>query len=670
MSDSPNADEQTVREGGVSPGEQHARSDGSATDNREGGDVNIINTPPSANHRPGTEGQAVIPIAPSGRGVETPSVAAHHASTPSSVPLKEGQAISSFGFTNPFTGSAVTPVVLPMTASARELGSFGPPTSKHPVNGSPAKQFSTMTAQDVHSQLAVTIQALPSEAWISNDLSGSAILECVAPPLFNNFLHDTVGIHAVLIRERVVTAITKLIIQDESIQHKLREAWSQHLQDLTSSYTARASTVRNSQQQMVGGSVMGHSVLPAQHSSPTSTVVKSPSFMSEIPTRLNFNFNGPSQQVASDVTHPGIGNTATAVAGGGNVHVTFHTPSSQQSNFRILEELRDVTFYNWLKHNRKELLLADTANRRPFSALISQEVKEEIATDLIRSGTSVSSWSQVTDDMVLKVLFKMFGPRNSRDAKTRLSDKLLNFDDSTTYQDRWLPKLRLHFNLFKTTLSDFVFNFPSWPEGDDLNRERIVDALLASVPAPPEIMGPDGKTKVSQCANMIHVRDMIRENKRSPVEDIMNKIIQRFEVIDHSVKADPLVKYAVSPWKTSGRFDARKRKYNPITADQAGNNDAKKPNHGPSDKPRCNNCGSKGHACGERTCYLWGHPKAKGANGRWPVGTPSLRLEDSEWTEWKAERDPVFYAYPENVRKKQSPAKDGKNKSHRPNAKK
>jgi hypothetical protein len=68
--------------------------------------------------------------------------------------------------------------------------------------------------------------------------------------------------------------------------------------------------------------------------------------------------------------------------------------------------------------------------------------------------------------------------------------------------------------------------------------------------------------------------------------------------------------------------------------------------------PRCNNCGSKGHKCGERTCFLFGHPKGKGLLGEWPDGTPSLRLDIDDYKQWSVKRKPIFYAYPENQGKK------------------
>ena len=76
--------------------------------------------------------------------------------------------------------------------------------------------------------------------------------------------------------------------------------------------------------------------------------------------------------------------------------------------------------------------------------------------------------------------------------------------------------------------------------------------------------------------------------------------------------------------------------------------------------PRCCNCGSKMHAGTERNCYLWGHPKGKGATGVWlENGGPSLRLNPQEWKDWKVIRHAIFYAYPENAGPRPQPKQNG-----------
>ena len=96
-----------------------------------------------------------------------------------------------------------------------------------------------------------------------------------------------------------------------------------------------------------------------------------------------------------------------------------------------------------------------------------------------------------------------------------------------------------------------------------------------------------------------------------------------------------------------------KRSFNAITPGHGGaqgGGAAARPPRPPPAFPRCCNCGSKMHAGTERNCYLWGHPKGKGATGVWPEnGGPSLRLEPQEWKDWKVIRHAIFYSYPENA---------------------
>ena len=163
---------------------------------------------------------------------------------------------------------------------------------------------------------------------------------------------------------------------------------------------------------------------------------------------------------------------------------------------------------------------------------------------------------------------------------------------------------------------------------------------------------------------MQSIRDMIRENKTHKLDHIIDVINKRFDDIDAAVRSDSLLKHNVQPWKTQGKFNARKRKFEHVSSNDTDHQLHKKHarEQGSSEgNPRCANCGSKGHICGERTCYFWGHPKAKGKDGKWPAGTPSLRLEDSEMAEWRLQRHEIFYSYAENAHKQNKKTATGGN---------
>ena len=153
---------------------------------------------------------------------------------------------------------------------------------------------------------------------------------------------------------------------------------------------------------------------------------------------------------------------------------------------------------------------------------------------------------------------------------------------------------------------------------------------------------------------------------------IIDIITRRFENVDATIRSDPLIKHHTTPWKTDGAYNARKRKFSQITTGAKPDPRSKKygaradvkddRENTSSPFPRCNNCGSKGHKCSERSCYFWGHPKAKGPDGEWPEGTPSLRLTDEEMADWKKQRYDQFYSYEENKKKPKQNSKFGANK--------
>ncbi len=186
----------------------------------------------------------------------------------------------------------------------------------------------------------------------------------------------------------------------------------------------------------------------------------------------------------------------------------------------------------------------------------------------------------------------------------------------------------------------------------------IIDAFASQFTSTDTTSGPDGQTQVPRCSNLKVICTKIRENKGRPLEELISLLTEHFERLDDSIKANKHgVAYPIVPW----RLPSKKRNFNQIQgggAAVAKPPKAQRPTSAPRGQggavkpatqyPRCNNCGSKGHACGERTCYLFGHPKGLGMNGNWPEGTPSLRLDKPEWKLWNDVRHGVFYSYPEN----------------------
>jgi hypothetical protein len=186
----------------------------------------------------------------------------------------------------------------------------------------------------------------------------------------------------------------------------------------------------------------------------------------------------------------------------------------------------------------------------------------------------------------------------------------------------------------------------------------IIDAFAEGFNDTSTVLGPDKTTQVPKCSSLVKIREFIRQRKESPLEDIVCELLKHFERRDITVKSDSRVSYETTPWRTDGdtaKKPAKKRQFNQIESEGGvGGGAARSPATAAKQPrpaavhPRCNNCGSKGHKCGERTCFFFGHPKAKGPEGEWPDGTPSLRLEEQEMKDWSKTRKPIFYAYPEN----------------------
>jgi hypothetical protein len=344
-----------------------------------------------------------------------------------------------------------------------------------------------------------------------------------------------------------------------------------------------------------------------------------------------------------------------------NIQVTLNQPSARPAVYPILETAFSAEFNPWLRNCRKATLMAMPVDRKPLNMCVSQDVKDEVAriiVDARRNDPTLfdagapypENWSDITDKLLLKVLFGINGPRGAAEAKARLKKLVFYFNDSTTEQSSFTQKLRKHCNKVKSDLADFGYNSRKWREGDKLlSHDMILEAFTEGFNNNEQIKGPEDKL-VPRCRNLAVIRELIRERKRIDLEDLCNYLINYFDNIDITIRANRGVKYETHPWVAQTK--PKKRGFNAISAD--GGAGAGKPAKAamtarpPPEHPRCNNCGSKGHACSERTCYLWGAPGALGASGSWPEGTKSLRLTDEEWKTFRAVRHAVFYAYPEN----------------------
>ena len=602
-------------------------------------------------------------------------------------------AINRFGFENPFvTGvdvrnhhlSASQIAMLPSASAAVVDPQFE--SYRRVAIEVADKPFSQMSAEDLAKSVVSKISNFNNEVWIREDISGPAVLESVEPPNLSDTLLAVAKITSDFHRLRIMDLIFSLVEKDLSIDESIRAKWATartakkavpaNTSTLSPIPTSSADVSRILFPPTSTSTSSGHVALstPAMFSSDPRTQqqlnqegsIEQPSFMSEIPYRVAFpvceNTLFDFDKTRGRATVNGGGGASISA---GNFNITINQPSSTPPAYCILESCSDPQqFHAWLRKNRKEMLLARPVDRRLLNELCAREVQEEISRIICTAGADFklwfnsetpypTCWPDVSDSLLLKVLFGMHGPRNAMAAKERLEARPFFFNDSTTYQDQFTGKLRKFNNEFKTTLQDFSFISCQWAKGDILTKEMIRDAYLKCFSSLETIKNPSG-VSVPKCTNLFTIRELVRQKRSLVLEEIMNHLTDHVELQDQLIRSTKGLAYLVTPWNYQAK-KGKKRDFNQMSAPasqgatKAGGG---KPPRPPALFPRCNNCGSKAHACGERTCYLFGHEKGLGANGLWPDGTPSLKLLPAEWSAWKQIRHAIFYSYPENQKKK------------------
>jgi hypothetical protein len=550
------------------------------------------------------------------------------------------------------------------------------------------QHISQMSAETLARAIGGKIHNLNLEAWTREDISGAALLEFCAPSLLAEFLEHTAQISTRFARARIEVFLQVLIAQDPYISSDVKEEWKQQrLRSQAMQSAAAASSVASESALLKSSSAIMPTHLfstpnaaapppnasvaggSAAHHAPASE----PSFFSEIKSRNSLSLEDTSL-FSSEHTHSAARASAStpaysAVSRGGhvsghdglNIQVTLNQPSAKPAVYPILENASSPEFYTWLRQCRKVTLMAMPVDRRPLNLCVSQDVKDEVARIIVNAARHdpklfdagapyPENWPAITDKLLLKVLFGLNGPRSASEAKARIKKLVFHFNDSTTEQSVFTQKLRKHCNRVKSDLADFGYNARMWKGGEELTHFMIVEAFSEGFQNKDMIKGRDGR-EVPRCANLSVIREMIRERKQLDLETLCTQLIDHFEAIDVTVRANRGVKYETMPWVAQ----TKKRNFNAISSDGgAGSTRPPKPprvDRPPAEHPRCGNCGSKGHACSERTCYLWGAPGGLGATGVWADGTKSLRLSDEEWKAFRKIRHDVFYAYPENKNK-------------------
>jgi len=565
-----------------------------------------------------------------------------------------------------------------------ELREFTSSNSALVVVEDKAIKFSELTAAQLATLLSENIQTFPTDVWIKEDLSGAAVLAGVAPSEFLNFLEITVGISSGFMKSRVLAKFIKIIGADPSLasHHSswvdVSRACSQTVHKIQQQEVKPNSLLSPVQRNLDFSSPMGGAsgVLTADGKAFNYQALKctpraqSPAFLSQIPSKSalmddSMLFTKYEGEQTGRVQSSFVGDTPSrAAAMGGGIEITIRQPSVLPK-YEVLENAKDAeAMYTWVRKTRKENLIADDADRKPFRNLLGQDAKYEIVRYVNQqrktdpenssglfddSAPFPSKWVHVTDTLILRTLFRMNGPVNVDEAKERLKSRPCFFPDATTHQSKWSGKFRKFCNDFTQAVQDLEYNWAQWPAGEELTPEMVKDCFTACFQNTETTLGPDGNTVVLKSSNLALVRTYIKDYKRQTLEEIIEKIVAKFEARDLAVRTNK-TSYPVQPWKT--KENTKKKQFNQVAGSATvGQKRAREDGKPPTNNPRCNNCGSKGHICSERTCLFWGHQKAKGPNGSWPDGVPSLHLENDEMKAWKTIRAETFYAYPENQKK-------------------
>jgi hypothetical protein len=624
------------------------------------------------------------------------------------VHLQGSNVMSTFQFGNPFGQAAPAvigeQVLLPRTVTFPPSNVSAAPSGPQPEHDRRnaerlgGKNFSEMSAEDLFQVLVGKITTLPRESWIQEDLSGPAFLENVVPSDLGDILERSAKISSTLMRARVTTTLLLLVEQDTSISADLRARWMALKAVQAPAVAAAVSPALSTMMPSVlfpsptpnvpftAGAAAANLSLssPAffQNRATQRATQSVPTFLSEVASSGDFrmgnsgSFSDQTYGRASVQPNPAAAATQMSHPFGQAFSITINQPSAEPPKFVILESCNDMPqFYSWLRKNRKEFLMSRKVDHKMWNELVSHDVREEIvriiqvaknsplwAAQLFNDEENCPiprEWAEVTEELLLKILFGLHGPRNASAAYERLIARLFFFNDSTTYQDQFTAKIRKFINDFKNMIKDFVYNHHQWPENDILSKEMMRDAFTKVFSSNEMIKGRDG-TPVPKCQNLAIVRDIIKQKKHLLLGEIMNHVIDHFERIDIAIRSTKGLSYQIIPWNVQAA-KKQKRAFNQINQ-HAHEGAAARPPRQPALFPRCCNCGSKMHAGTERKCYLWGHPKGKGAEGVWPEnGGPSLRLNPQEWKDWKVIRHATFYSYPENAGPRPV-------KTHKPNA--
>ncbi len=535
------------------------------------------------------------------------------------------------------------------------------------ADGTVLVSFKSLSAKALAKIIGDKIQNFKPEFWIEEDVNGAAFLEVVSPPRLSEFLQQEMLINSNFQRTRIENLLRDMITNDKSLSEVERRSW------IEPSPSAGAAV-------RIGSSISGENLSPIVQKTlfdtPARATKSSAPFLKEIKGKVEFGLNDAdlftSDRNMSRVTVAGTPrgdqsaeNIDPSMALPGGFTINISQQAADKPNYMILDSCDNpVEFFKWLRKNREESELALPANRRPLKDLLTKDCKLEVARVILQSNTDDvnifdkdapyphAGWPGVTDKLLLKVLHKKNGPPCASEAKQKLKDTKFYFNDSTTEQKLFTAKFRKHCKRITEHIENFDYMFRLWPAHDkNLSHSMIIDAFADGFDDKSTVLAADNTTQVPKCQNLTKIREIIREQKELPLEELMTHIIDHFERLDTTIRSNPKAKYGVYPWRKADQAgNGRKRSFNQVQSgnDNAGNAKHSRPPRPPTNYPRCANCGSKGHLCGEKTCYFFGHPKGKGPNGEWAEGTPSLHLDKEEIKAWGVKRKPVFYAYPEN----------------------
>jgi hypothetical protein len=310
-----------------------------------------------------------------------------------------------------------------------------------------------------------------------------------------------------------------------------------------------------------------------------------------------------------------------------------------------LEEITQSAWNHFIVKFRRVDLKARPENKFPMSTCISPDIISELCRDC---GLKFENWHKYTNEEISDAMFRHVGPKDGSIAKNDLKAVTFQFDDRTTDQIEFNPKLKKFIREKTNLLADITVSADKWDDPNALSKTMIVEALVHCF-TDDRTYVRFNETKLIN-SNLPKIREIMRDNKQKEVPEIFAAIRAHFEEIDQNVRSKKGTYHVFPFMKKESKFPEKRGREGGRDNFQPGRK--AKPNQSITPRHERGICGSRKHECSAETCILWGEPEAKPPGYQWGVGEPSVWLADQRFQELCAKKPTIRI-------KKESPTSGG-----------